>query len=194
MTSPLFPILEAARACAVCVPHLPLGPKPLLAADPESRILIVGQAPGRATHVAGTPWADRSGARLREWLGVPEAQFYDARKIALLPMGFCFPGSAKAGDLAPRAECAPLWHPKILPLLPELRLTIYLGRYAVQRYFGTRFTDISSAVDAFGSLLPNQIVLPHPSPRNGPWIQQRPWFTEKLLPELKARVAEALSE
>ncbi|MBY0508115.1 MAG: uracil-DNA glycosylase family protein [Bryobacteraceae bacterium] len=170
----MFTVLSAARACTLCEPHLPLGAKPILAADPASRILIIGQAPGRATHRAGIPWADRSGVRLREWLGLSEAEFYDPRRVALLPMGFCFPGSGKAGDLAPRTECAPLWHPQILPLLPEVRLTIYLGRFAVAWYFGSRFADISAAVESFESLLPKQIVLPHPSPRNGPWIQQRP--------------------
>ena len=188
-----FNVIESARACTLCAPDLPLGPKPLLAADPAARLLIVGQAPGRATHLAGIPWSDRSGARLREWLGVSDADFYDPKKIALLPMGFCFPGSGKSGDLPPRGECAPLWHPQILPLLPEVRLTIYLGRFAVTRYFGTRFADISSGVEAFGSLLPSQIVLPHPSPRNGPWIRQRPWFGDSLLPLLRRRVAEALS-
>lgn len=191
-TAPLLSILQGARACSLCAPHLPLGPKPLLAAHPDSRVIIIGQAPGRATHVKGIPWSDRSGDRLRQWLGLSEADFYNPEKIALLPMGFCFPGSGKGGDKAPRPECAPLWHPQILPLLTESRLTIYLGSFAVAHYLGKRYSNLTSAVEAFKSLMPNELVLPHPSPRNGPWIKQRPWFEESLLPALRARVNDAL--
>jgi len=190
--SKLFQVLEEARACTLCAPHLPLGPRPLLAAHPESRILIVGQAPGKATHLKGIPWADRSGDRLRQWLGVTDAEFYDPKKIALLPMGFCFPGTGKGGDFGPRPECEPLWHPRILPLLKKRSLTIYLGRFAVGRYLGEDYADLTTAVESFESLLPEAIVLPHPSPRNGPWLKQRPWFEERLLPALRACVSSAL--
>lgn len=190
---PLFAILTEARACTVCASALPLGPKPLLAADPASRILIVGQAPGKATHLAGTPWHDRSGDRLREWLGVTREQFYDPKQIALIPTGFCYPGSGVSGDLPPRPECAPLWHPRILPLLPQVKLTIYLGSFAFGAKFGGLYRNLSAATEDFRALLPDRIVLPHPSPRNGMWASQRPWFQQDLLPALAARVSQVLA-
>lgn len=190
---PLFEILAEARACTLCASALPLGPKPLLAADRASRILIVGQAPGKATHLAGTPWQDRSGDRLRAWLGVTRAQFYDPRQIALIPTGFCYPGSGSGGDLPPRPECAPLWHPRILPRLTQVKLTIYLGSFAFGGAFSNRYRNLSEAAEDFRALLPERIVLPHPSPRNGMWASQRPWFEKDLLPTLAARVAEVLA-
>ena len=190
--SPLLGILEEARACTACASSLPLGPKPLLAAHPSARILIMGQAPGKATHQAGIPWQDRSGDRLREWLGVSREQFYDPRRVALVPTGFCYPGSGASGDLPPRPECAPLWHPRILPLLKRLQLTIYLGSFAFEANLGGRYRNLSEAAEDFRALLPESIVLPHPSPRNGMWVSQRPWFQADLLPALRARIKEAL--
>jgi uracil-DNA glycosylase len=190
----LLAILEEARACTVCASSLPLGPKPLLAAHSESRILLVGQAPGKATHLAGIPWKDRSGDRLRQWLGVTADEFYDPRRIALLPTGFCYPGSGKSGDLLPRPECAPLWHPRILPLLGNVSLTIYLGSFAFASHLGGRYKNLSEAAEDFRSLLPAVIVLPHPSPRNGMWASQRPWFENELLPALRVRVREVLAK
>ena len=190
--SPLLGILEEARACTACASSLPLGPKPLLAAHPSARILIMGQAPGKATHQAGIPWQDRSGDRLREWLGVSREQFYDPRRVALVPTGFCYPGSGASGDLPPRPECAPLWHPRILPLLKRLQLTIYLGSFAFEANLGGRYRNLSEAAEDFRALLPERIVLPHPSPRNGMWASQRPWFQADLLPALRARIKEAL--
>ena len=190
---PLFAILAEARACTVCASSLPLGPKPLLAADPASRILIIGQAPGKATHLAGTPWLDRSGDRLRTWLGVTREQFYDSQQIALIPTGFCYPGSGTSGDLPPRPECAPLWHPRILPHLTQLKLTIYLGSFAYAVHFSDRYRNLSEAAEDFRALLPDRIVLPHPSPRNGMWASQRPWFQDELLPTLTARVSQVLA-
>jgi uracil-DNA glycosylase len=188
----LLTVLEEARACTACAAFLRLGPKPLLAADPASRILLIGQAPGKATHLAGVPWQDRSGDRLRQWLGVTREQFYDARLVALVPTGFCYPGSGDKGDLPPRAECAPLWHPRILPLLPNVRLTIYLGAFAFAANLGEQYGSLSAAAEDFRRLLPQRIMLPHPSPRNGMWAAQRPWFASELLPALQARVAEAV--
>jgi hypothetical protein len=190
----LLAILEQARACTVCASSLPLGPKPLLAGHSESRILLVGQAPGKATHLAGIPWKDRSGDRLRQWLGVTADEFYDPRRIALLPTGFCYPGSGKSGDLPPRPECAPLWHPRILPLLGNVSLTIYLGSFAFASHLGGRYKNLSEAAEDFRSLLPAVIVLPHPSPRNGMWASQRPWFENELLPALRVRVREVLAK
>jgi uracil-DNA glycosylase len=192
--SPLLKVLDEARACTVCASSLPLGPRPLLAADSASRVLIVGQAPGKATHEAGIPWKDRSGDRLREWLGVTTEQFYDPKKIALVPTGFCYPGSGATGDLPPRPECAPLWHPRILPLLRQVKLTIYLGSFAFSENLGGRYRNLSEAAENFRALMPETIVLPHPSPRNGMWASQRPWFNAELLPALRERVREALAK
>jgi uracil-DNA glycosylase len=184
--------LEEARACTVCVPRLPFGARPLVAAHPDARILIIGQAPGRAAHQACIPWQDRSGDRLRSWLGVSREQFYDPTKIALVPMGFCFPGTGRHGDLEPRPECAPLWHPRILPLLQGCKVTIYLGRFAFTRYLADQYETLSEAVADFQNLLPRQIALPHPSPRTGIWVKQRPWFADTLLPILKTTIKKAL--
>jgi uracil-DNA glycosylase len=170
----LLTVLAEARACTACASSLPLGPRPLLAAHPASRVLIIGQAPGKATHEAGIPWKDRSGDRLREWLGVTTEQFYDPKQIALMPTGFCYPGSSATGDLAPRPECAPLWHPRILPLLGQVKLTIYLGSFAFSANLGGRYKNLSEAAEDFRALMPGTIVLPHPSPRNGMWASQRP--------------------
>jgi uracil-DNA glycosylase len=190
----LLTVLEEVRACTVCASSLPLGPKPLLAAAPESRILIVGQAPGKATHEAGIPWQDRSGDALRKWLGVTREQFYDPALFAIVPTGFCYPGSGTQGDLPPRPECAPLWHPQILPLLPKIRLTIYLGSYAFARNLGDSYANLTEAAADFAVLLPTRIMLPHPSPRNGMWASQRPWFQADLIPALQARVKEVIEE
>jgi uracil-DNA glycosylase len=188
----LLAVLTEARACTVCASALPLGPKPLLAADPAARILIIGQAPGKGTHEAGIPWQDRSGDRLRQWLGVSREQFYDPRLIAIVPTGFCFPGSGRGGDLPPRPECAPLWHPQILPLLKHLELTIYLGSFAVKANLDDRYETLSEAAADFKALLPARIALPHPPPRNGMWASQHPWFEAELLPALESRVAKVL--
>ena len=192
MPTKLLKLLDETRACTVCASSLPLGPKPLLAAHPASRILIIGQAPGRATHETGIPWRDRSGDRLRDWLGVSQEQFYDPRQIALVPTGFCYPGTSATGDLPPRPECAPLWHPRILPLLGHIQLTIYLGSFAFSANLGGRYKNLSNAAEDFLKLLPAKIVLPHPSPRNGMWASQRPWFNSEMLPALRERVREVL--
>jgi uracil-DNA glycosylase len=189
----LLKILSESRACTVCAEHLPLGPRPLLAAGMKARVLLIGQAPGRSTHESGIPWGDRSGDRLRDWLGIDRETFYDPNRAALLPMGFCYPGSGKQGDLPPRKECAPLWHPQVLPLLKETRLTIYLGRYAVVRYLGESYGSLTAAAEAYGDLLSDAVALPHPSPRNGMWTSKRPWFSKILLPMLRARVGESLA-
>ena len=191
--NPLFEILKEARACMVCAASLPLGPRPLVSADPASRILLIGQAPGRITHEAGIPWRDRSGDTLREWLGLDREQFYDPRLIAIVPTGLCYPGSGRSGDLPPRPECAPLWHPRILPLLTKVQLTIYLGGYAFNASLGDRYRNLSEAAENFRELLPSRIVLPHPSPRNGMWASRRPWFRDQLLPALKDRVRVVLA-
>ena len=189
----LLAVLGEVRRCTLCGSGLPLGPRPLVATDVAARILIIGQAPGKAAHIAGIPWHDLSGIRLREWLGVTPAQFYDPTRIAIMPSGLCYPGSGAKGNLPPRPECAPLWHPQIMPLLVNLSLTVYLGAYAFQAKFGKDFRNLSEAAENFRSLLPSCIVLPHPSPRNCMWANQRPWFNEELLPALRNRVREVLA-
>ena len=182
----LFTVLQEVRACSLCADHLPLGPRPLLAAHPASRIVLIGQAPGRAAHESGVPWNDRSGDRLRAWLGISRERFYDRTAVAIIPMGFCFPGTRRQGDIASRAECAPQWHGKLFPLLRSLKLTVYLGHYAFEAHLGTRYENLTKAVKAYQDLLPDSIALPHPSPRNAIWLNKHPWFESNVLPALKA--------
>ena len=189
---PIVPILTEIRACTTCALYLPHGVRPLLAASPKSRILLIGQAPGRVAHASGIPWSDRSGDRLREWLGISNETFYDADKVAIVPMGFCYPGTGKQGDLPPRPECAPQWHPLLLPQLRNIKLTIYLGRYAWEHHLGNEYPGLTEAAADFANLLPTRIVLPHPSPRNQMWIKRNPWFPAGLLPSLQKRVRKTL--
>jgi len=189
-----LPIVEEARKCKVCADHLPLGPKPLLEASSSTRILIIGQAPGRAAHESGIPWNDRSGERLRTWLGVSMEQFYDSTLIGLMPMGFCFPGTGKSGDMSPRPECAPLWHDPILSCLSKLELTITVGQYAFDRYLAAEFASLTDAVRGFDALLPARLALPHPSPRNNIWLRKNPWFETDVLPRVQCRVQELIGK
>ena len=186
-------LLTEVRACKVCAPVLPLGSRPLLAASAQSRVLIIGQAPGTAAHESGIPWNDRSGDRLRDWLGVGKETFYDATKVALMPMGFCYPGAGHGGDLAPRPECAPLWHEKLLKLMPKLGLTLYIGRYSQASYLTGQYETLTEAVQAWDEQLPNYLALPHPSPRNQMWMKRNVWFEADVLPALRGRVGKLLS-
>ncbi len=189
----LAELLEEVRACAVCG-DLPLGPRPVLAAKSSARILIVGQAPGTRVHETGIPWNDPSGDRLREWIGVDRDTFYDARRFAIVPMGFCYPGRGKGGDLPPRPECAPLWHARILAALPDLELKILAGSYAQARYLaGRRKKTLTETVRASKEYGEHTIPLPHPSPRNNLWLRKNPWFEKRLVPRLRARVGEILA-
>ncbi|MEW9572186.1 uracil-DNA glycosylase family protein [Rhodanobacter sp. Si-c] len=187
-------LLARVRACRLCEAHLPLGPRPVLQASPQSRLLIVSQAPGRKVHETGIPFNDVSGDRLREWLGVDHATFYDAGKIAIVPMGFCFPGTGKGGDLPPRPECAPAWHPLLLPRLTQVRLTLAIGQYAQAGLLGERRgRTLTDTVLAWREhLARGALPLPHPSPRNRLWLARNPWFETELLPELRRQVAMAL--
>lgn len=187
-----LPILKEVRACRVCEASLPNDPRPLLAASASSRIVIIGQAPGRMAHETGVPWNDASGKRLREWLGVTDEQFYDERLIALVPMGFCYPGKSKGSDMAPRPECAPLWHPLILPKLTKVQLTIYIGNYPFSRYLADEAESLTDGVRAAKRLLPTRILLPHPSPRNQMWLAKNRWFVQDTLPMLRRRVQAVL--
>ena len=185
-------LLESIRACRRCEAHLPLGPRPVVVAHRSARVLIAGQAPGARVHASGVPWDDPSGARLREWLGTSEDVFYDAHRVALVPMGFCYPGRGPRGDHPPRPECAREWHGHLLPQLSQLGLTVVIGKYA-QAYHLRQAASVTDTVAAWRDFLPSHIPLPHPSPRNNPWLRRHPWFEAELLPELRERVAVLLS-
>ncbi|MGE5518127.1 MAG: uracil-DNA glycosylase family protein [Bacteroidota bacterium] len=187
--------LARIRACTVCAPHLPLGPRPILRASPTARLLIVGQAPGTKVHETGIPWNDRSGDRLREWLGLDRDTFYDESRIAIVPTGLCYPGrDPRGGDLPPRPECAPLWHPVILPLLTEVRLTLAVGSHAQAVLLKDRRRgSMTETVAAWRDTLPGLIPLPHPSWRTTAWQRKNPWFDTDLLPDLRARVGAVLA-
>jgi len=186
----LASLVAAARACRVCAAHLPLGPRPVLRAAASARLLIVGQAPGTRVHETGIPWNDPSGERLRDWLAVDRDTFYDETRIAIVPMGFCYPGrDTRGGDKPPRPECAPLWHPPLRAALPNVTLTLLVGQYAQAYYLGPHRRDnLTETVRAWRETLPEFLPLPHPSWRNTAWLTRHPWFAEALLPELRARV------
>jgi uracil-DNA glycosylase len=185
-------LLKRVRDCTVCEPSLPHGPRPVLQLDARARILIAGQAPGRRVHETGVPFDDPSGNRLREWMGLTRETFYDPSKIAILPMGFCYPGAGKSGDLPPRPECAPQWRSTLLERLTSLRLTLVIGQYAIAYHLNDE-GGVSDVVRRWESYGPATIPLPHPSPRNTPWLKLHPWFERDLLPILRTRVVEALS-
>ena len=186
-------LLTEVRACTICKANLPLGPRPVLQLHPNARILIAGQAPGRKVHDSGVPFNDASGNRLREWLGVTQEVFYDSEKIAILPMGFCFPDSGKSGDLPPRPECEPAWRKQLLEQLRHLELTVVLGRYAQAYHFGESSLSLTELVKSWNTYWPDMIPLPHPSPRNNPWLHRNPWFETELLPSLQNSVSDVLA-
>lgn len=179
-----------ARACRVCEAHLPRGPRPVLRAAAPARLMIVGQAPGTRVHETGIPWNDRSGERLRDWLRLPPEAFYDESKVAIVPMGFCYPGvDAKGGDKPPRPECAPLWHPPLRAALENVEFTLLVGMYAQKHYLGKRRQKtLTETVRQWRDYLPEFLPLPHPSWRNTAWLKKNPWFEEDLLPALRKRV------
>jgi uracil-DNA glycosylase len=182
-------LLESVRSCRVCERHLPLGARPLLQAGKSARILIVGQAPGARAHASGIPWSDASGGRLRAWLGMDSGVFYDASRVAIVPMGFCYPGRGKGGDLPPRPECAPLWLELLLSRLTHIELAVLIGRYAQRHFLGVRGkASLTETVRAWREYAPGYFPLPHPSPRNQPWFTRNPWFEQQLVPELRGRI------
>lgn len=186
-------LLRKVRACDLCAPHLPHGVRPVLQFHPDARILIAGQAPGRKVHESGVPFDDPSGERLRVWMGVSRDDFYDAKKIAILPMGFCYPGTGKSGDLPPRPECAPAWRAPLLAALQRLELTLLIGSYAQAWHLGDEGVNVTAAVQDWRTHWPEQIPLPHPSPRNNIWLKRNRWFEAELLPRLRARISRVLS-
>ena len=186
-------LLSEIRACEVCAEHLPLGPRPIVAAHQNARIIIIGQAPGTKVHKTGVPWDDPSGKLLRKWLGVSDTVFYDKTKIALVPMGFCYPGKGKGGDLPPRPECAPLWHQKLWDSMPNLKLIILIGSYAQNYYLKEEMEkNLTETVKAYQKYLPKYFPLPHPSPRNRFWLTKNPWFEDRVLIKLRESVASCL--
>jgi uracil-DNA glycosylase len=186
-------LLREVRACRHCEAHLPLGPRPVLRAGVHARVLIVGQAPGTRVHATGIPWNDPSGERLRDWLQVDREAFYDERRFAIIPAGLCYPGRGRSGDLPPRPECAPRWHPPLRALLPAIELTLLVGQYAQSFYLGPRRkVTLTATVRAWQEYGPAFLPLPHPSPRNTRWLQVNPWFAAEVLPALRERV-QALS-
>ncbi|MDO6601540.1 uracil-DNA glycosylase family protein [Arenibacter palladensis] len=186
-------LLSEIRSCQVCKSQLPLGPRPVVAAHPNARIVIIGQAPGTKVHQTGIPWDDPSGKQLRSWLNILDSVFYDESKIALIPMGFCYPGRGKGGDLPPRPECAPLWHNALLTSMPSLELIILIGTYSQKYYLGnTAKATLTETVKSYQEYLPKYFPLPHPSPRNRFWQSKNPWFGQEVVPVLQERVAHIL--
>lgn len=187
-------LLAQIRNCRACEEHLPLGANPVIAASKKSKIIIIGQAPGKAVHNTSIPWNDKSGDNLRKWLGIDKATFYNSDQIAIVAMGFCFPGTGKNGDLPPRRECANLWHQQLLASMPNIKLTLLIGQYAQKHYLGKQVKgNLTETVKDFRSHLPNYFPLPHPSGRNNIWQAKNQWFKQEVLPALQIEVQKALS-
>ena len=195
LEDPLAALLAEVRACRVCEADLPLGPRPVLRAEASSRLLIIGQAPGTRVHESGVPWDDASGDRLRDWLAIERDVFYDAGRVAIVPMGFCYPGRDKnGGDKPPRPECAPLWHARLHAELPDIGLTLLVGRYAQARYLGRAAgKSVVETVRAWRDHMPVYLPLPHPSWRTRAWATKNPWFEAEVIPALRAEVRRLLA-
>lgn len=186
-------LLNKISKCVVCKAHLPFYPKPVLAASANSKIIIIGQAPGIKVQNSGIPWDDKSGENLRNWMGIDSNTFYDTNKIGIIPMGFCYPGKGKTGDLPPRKECAPLWHKQLFDELNEVKLILLIGKYAQDYYLKKEAKkNLTHTVMHFEEYLPNYFVLPHPSPRNNIWQAKNDWFKEIVIPKLQDKVKEIL--
>ena len=187
-------LIQEARRCRICEAHLPLGPRPVFDVSPNNRIAVIGQAPGTVVHASGIPWKDRSGDRLRDWMGIDEDVFYESEKLAILPMGFCYPGKGKGGDLPPRKECAPQWHQPMLDHLPGIQVVLLIGAYAQAYYLGDRRKkNLTETVRNFEEYTPRFFPLVHPSPRNGIWLRKNPWFEENVVPALQEMIRAALA-
>ncbi len=186
-------LLADVRACTICAEVLPSGPRPVVQLSRSSRVLIAGQAPGRSVHESGVPFDDPSGERLRDWMGLTREQFYDDRLVAILPMGFCYPGTGKSGDLPPRPECAPAWRELLLAQLKNVELTMVLGQYALAYHLPRAGKSVTEAVLAWQEHWPHVVPLPHPSPRNQAWFKRNRWFESELIPRLRRRVRKLLA-
>jgi uracil-DNA glycosylase len=182
--------IRAAKTCRLCADDLPLGPRPVFQLDTQARLLLISQAPGTKVHETGLPFNDRSGDRLREWLGVDRETFYGNKRFGIMAMGFCYPGvDARGGDKPPLKICAPTWHPRFLALLPNVELKLLVGQYAMARYLGSRRHDsLTATVRSWRDYMPEFLPLPHPSWRNTFWLKQNPWFEREVVPELQRRV------
>lgn len=188
-------LLNEVRACRICETELPLGPNPVLRAKRSAKILIVGQAPGVKVHESGIPWNDPSGKRLREWMKVDEQTFYDPTKVAIIPIGFCYPGRGSSGDLPPREECAPMWHQKLLTHLPNIKITLLIGQYAQKYYLSDyKSASVTEKVMNWKQYMPDYFPLPHPSPRNTLWLKKNAWFEQKTIPQLRKYLRVAFKE
>ncbi|MGO2373829.1 MAG: uracil-DNA glycosylase family protein [Pseudoalteromonas prydzensis] len=186
-------LLAQVSNCVICEADLPLGARPVIQFNPSARILIAGQAPGLKVHQTGIPFNDASGQRLRQWLGLSKDDFYDATKIAILPMGFCYPGKGKSGDLPPRKECVPAWRAQLLAALPNIKLTIVLGKYAQAYHLPqTKHLSLTELVKSWREYWPTTLPLPHPSPRNNIWLANNPWFERDVVPQLAQAVQSIL--
>lgn len=186
-------LLAQVRACQLCQAHLPLGPRPVVQMAPQARIMIIGQAPGTRVHATGIPWNDPSGDTLRSWLQVSREQFYDPTLFAIMPMGFCYPGRGKNGDLPPRPECAPTWHQQLLNELPNIELTLLIGQYAQRYYLKKHYRTLTETVYHWRDVRPTLFPLPHPSPRNRYWLSKNPWFEQETVPALRHRMQQVLA-
>ena len=179
---------EIAR-CTVCAKDLPLGPRPVFRVSPTARILVIGQAPGRLVHASGVPWDDPSGKRLRQWMQLEDGVFYDSVQVGIMPMGFCYPGTGKSGDLPPRPECALPWHEVLLAKMPAIELTLLIGQYAQNYYLQDRCKKtLTETVQTWREYAPTHLPLPHPSPRNNLWLKRNPWFEREVVPHLQDRI------
>lgn len=186
-------LLTEIKSCTVCSEFLPNAPRPIVQVSAQSKIIIIGQAPGQKVQNTGIPWDDASGKNLREWLGVSDATFYDEKQIGLIPMGFCFPGTGKSGDLPPRPECAKLWHDKLSEQMKEVKLTLLVGQYAQKHYLKkTMMRNLTETVRNYHTYLPTYLPLPHPSPRNNIWMKKNAWFKQEVIPSIKELVQEYL--
>lgn len=186
-------LLAKVTACQHCAAELPLGPRPVLITDERAVLLIIGQAPGTRVHNSGIPWNDPSGDRLRSWLGIDREQFYNDPRIAIMPMGFCYPGKGKSGDMPPRPECAPLWHQPLTQLMPNIELVLLIGQYAQRYYLHDKYSTLTERVQRFSGT-GRYFPLPHPSPRNQLWRKRNPWFEEETVPVLRRRVTDLLEQ
>lgn len=181
-------IAEIAQ-CQICAQHLEHGCRPVVQAHPDAKVLIIGQAPGLKVHQSGVPFNDASGERLRRWMGIDKSRFYDPQFLAIMPMGFCYPGKGKSGDLPPRKECAPQWHEQLLDQLPNIELILLIGQYAQDYYLTNKPKTLTETVQAWQQYQPKYLPLPHPSPRNNIWLKKNPWFEQQLVPHLQSIIA-----
>ena len=182
-------LLTEIRQCTICTKYLDLGPRPVVSGHIDSKIVIIGQAPGTKVHASGIPWDNPSGKQLRKWLGVSDEDFYDETKFAIIPMGFCYPGKGKTGDLPPRSECALEWHQQLFDLMPKIELVILIGMYAQKYYLKNKAKKtLTETVANYNDYLPTYFTLPHPSPRNRFWLTKNPWFEAEVIPELQKTI------